>query len=378
MSLQSPTLWALFLNLQVPALRVLYRHTPDALVPLIPVMLAALLACTALLLEPRVARWADRRFFLWWGLVLITAATAVGYPLADGLKAVGQGSDQDDAIIVAATHLAAGDFPYSATTYLDRSLSPGPGWILLWLPLVLLGIPWLITPVTLGLVALTLERTRGRASASRFLLLLASSVAFWRQLATGSDLLAIGCLVLITAEVASCRTSPWIALLLALLAGAVGTSRIVFFYYPLLIGLALWPISRQRACILAGVGTLTCLGLHLVFYLWRPESYQPLHLLSKAEQFLSPGYWVALGLACGIAAIILLWITRRNRRQQKPTPGLLVIWIGMIIPLVIVALGDLQYASFELAWWRGCSWLLPGLPLILGTALATAPEPHVA
>ena len=69
------------------------------------------------------------------GVVLVFS---ILYPIAQaGL--VGGGSDQDDALNIAATELIHGRYPYYPKTYLDNPIAPLPGAVFLAVPFVLLG-----------------------------------------------------------------------------------------------------------------------------------------------------------------------------------------------------------------------------------------------
>jgi hypothetical protein len=71
-------------------------------------------------------------------VVATVLAFAVLYPISNS-GIVGLGSDRDEALDVALRELLHGSYPYYALTYLNNTLTPAPGALLLALPFFLIG-----------------------------------------------------------------------------------------------------------------------------------------------------------------------------------------------------------------------------------------------
>jgi hypothetical protein len=285
--------WTLFLVLQVPGLRALARAAPG---PWRPV--AALYLIGAFFLYAWCRHWsgipagAPRllriRALPMVAVTLLAIVNAVGYPVADGLKRVGRGSDQDDALILTGERLLAGQRPYAAVTYLDHRPSPGPGWVLLALPFTVTGLYFLLTPAFVWIAAAAVRAAHGVGPANVFLLLLASSPGFWETMIVGSDMFAIGALFVVTAVLAhSCRsprTAPWVAAL----AGLASTSRLPFASIVPLLAAFLWKREHSEGVRFFLIAGGAAAFLHAGFLAWDPAHYWPAHLFAKAQAFLPP------------------------------------------------------------------------------------------
>lgn len=373
-SMSSPWVWLLFLSLQIPSMRTLDKYVEGPLFFAVPLLLVVAFLCYGALIDPPAALRARLRVLdrgwpasvLW---VVYTVAAMVVYPIADGLKREGRGSDQDDAIMIAAANVLNGLNPYDTNTYFGNPISPGPGWILLWVPLVAIGAYWLITPLSLALAAWSLRLAgHGWRASNLFMLFMGSSMIFWELMVVGSDLIAIGCLFLAAVAwlVRSKRTST--LMLLAVFVGALATSRIVFFYVPLVFGLMLWRRDRRLAVGFALVGSAVCFGLHGWFWHLGPDTYSPLHILTKGQHIL-PRYVQGLALlACLGSAVAMLRLRDANLRD-----GVLMLWLSLATPLVFVTFGDLVvFRGGDFAAWEGANYLMPPLALAAGLVAVEA------
>jgi hypothetical protein len=256
----------LFLSLQVPSLRPLFKYVPAGYGWLIAAYFAGTLAATWLLVGQRA--WV-RKVLNFKALpivlvALILAANIWVYPIADALKYQDRGTPQDDALIVGGELLARGENPYEGRTFRNEQVSAGPGWIVLALPFTLPGLYVLFTPFWVALAAFVIYRLRrSAADAALFLLLLMSSLSFWELLVTGSDMLAMGIAFLLAfwfIRWASEHEAKWLAIAAIFLA-MVTTSRIVFGYLiPVATGFLFAPLTppqtegkrRMRSCFSCG------------------------------------------------------------------------------------------------------------------------------
>lgn len=357
--------FGLFAALQLPALQPLAKFAPVPGIAVPAFLLAASIGLWLLLDPPeRVRRWLGTA----WpsaALVGILALVAVFvYPIADGLKQRGAGSDADDAMILAGRALAELHNPYASTTYLGNPFSPGPGWVALWTPLIALGAYALITALALAATVLALRFTQhGWSQTNTFVLALFSCVLLWELAAIGSDLPAWGLLVLCAALVLEQpRVSPGLLVVLTALLGCLATARIAFSYLPLLIGFCLLPVKPRRALVVAVGGSATAALLHAVFWRINPLFYPPLHLMGQARGLL-PGssLVVALGFLGAVAARML-------HRWRAWPPSLHLAW-GLAAPMLVLAVADLLQRG-SLSRWKGASYLVTSLPAVAYALLA--------
>jgi hypothetical protein len=316
----------------------------------------------------RAVSWLDHRVLWWWLLVGLSLVCWLVYPIADGLKGSGRGSDADNALIDAATAMLASGAPYSVTTYLGNPLSPGPGWVMLTLPLSLGGGLPLLTPLS-ALMFGSAMRRQGATWGEVNLLLLAlmSSLAWWEMAVVGLDLLSLG-LLLAAAVALLARTHAqggW--MVVALLVGLLATGRVVFAYWPALVGLAVASRHWRGGLQVGAVGILVAIGLHLLFWWPDPAGYAPLHVFNKLKNFGDPLVFALLLLgACGMVGWLML-------SQWRRYDMVVLVALGVTTPLLVVALGE-ACAGVPWALWNGASYLMLAAPLWL-LALARSQRP---
>jgi hypothetical protein len=290
----------------------------------------------------------------------------VGYPIADGLKEIGRGSDQDDAIINAGLALIKGYHPYSARTYLNILISPGPGWILFALPFIILKTYYLFSPVIIIITGLILYwHTKSWHVPNLFIILLSSSLICWGLLVEGSDLIPLGCILAIFLLLLSTiKLTNFRLIILSITIGMVATSRISFIYLPLLYAVLLYTKNRKAALTVGVIGTLTALCFHLGFYLWsvaEGELYKPIHLLTKGNEFL-PGNFKLFALLTCLASGLTIFIADKNNISKV----FIYFWLGIFTPLFFVSMGDLFFnRNFSLTLWEGANYLVVPLPAFL-------------
>jgi hypothetical protein len=296
---------------------------------------------------------------------LVGAVALVGlavYPRVDALREIGRGSDRDDALIVAATSWIEVGTPYAHTTYLGNELSPGPGWIALVAPLSLSGAYGLSSAIALG-ITVGVARSVGHRweEVLVFAALVLGNGAALELVATGADFLPLGLLLLAVTLRLLATTRTLEVAPLAVVVGLLATARVVFGYWPLLLGFALWPLSRRRAAWVSGVGVAVVLLAHGWGAATSPGGYPPLHVLHKLARFdadASPiGEAITLGVSGATGALLLL-----RARAWSP---LVRVTLGVVGPLLAAALGDL-YVRRELAHAIFPGLVLLGAPLVVG------------
>ncbi len=347
---------------QLPALRPLTKHAPMPEITL-PLYFLATAGVTWLGCKfwhtPRLQKIMGTVWPTLSVLLLLAVAVFFIYPLADALKGQpGRGSDADNAIIDAAVSFWQGAYMYDVETYLSNPISPGPGWILLLSPLVVIGAYWMITPLMLGLFVGVLRRVTGSWHAPNVVsLLLASSVFWWNVTVVGNDIPGVGMALATCALLTYAARSPKQVILVALLVGVVATSRVALFYVPVLFALLLWPREKRLAVTYALIGVSICVGLHLGFAGMSESEYPPLHILTKAKKALPFGFSAIMLLAV-IAAGFHIVRTVWRARSLELVDSMRLCWLGLFVPFIFVSIGALLFSSKgDPASWAGANHL---------------------
>ncbi len=376
--------WLLFLSLQIPSLRALAKYVPPSLWPLIPLYLIVTWLLYADLLHDGLfvrilKRIGSRAWFVIVLLIMLFAIQAVVYPHADARKFQGPSTPQDDALVVGGEYLANGLNPYEALTFRREYVSAGPGWILLALPFTLTGAIGFFNPVWIAISAFIVWRIQRNAfHASLFLVLLMSSLAFWELTVSGSDMLSIGCALLVSTIFVHRvwnRISPTftggnkggrgargggLRLLSVVLLACSVTSRIVFAYaIPLLAGFLGRRSWKTSITFFVIAGGLTA-ALHLFFYLWNPPAYFPLTRFSDPS-FLPGILWPLIAAL----ASLLMFVVALRRADDTLASWLFNFWLALAVVMFLSAFGDLAARQFNLADWEGANYLGVVMPLFV-------------
>jgi hypothetical protein len=192
-----------------------------------------------------------------------------------------------------------------------------------------------------------------------FLLLLMSSLAFWELTVVGSDMISIGCLILIATITTyyGWQRGGLARFLSGLFLAFVSTGRAVFFY--LIPLFAAFQRKRQPASALSFlvIAGGIFIALNLVFYLWDPAWYLPLHVFWKGEVLM--GRWIYL--AAGLICILIFYFAAKQVCNDLPS-WILNCWITIALGMTFAALGDLWSSSFQFAQWEGANYLGVAMP----------------
>ena len=360
----------MIMTLQLPSLRALFKYVPARFNFLIFVYL--LLCGIAYIFFLQYISNKKQRYtflanrFLFIGLFLfVVSVNFFIYPVADGLKAQGRGSDQDDALIVTTGKLLAGKAPYEGRTYYKSNpISPGPGWIILNIPFSHKNLYFLLTPFYLLVLALLIKKITGSYFFANLLVVLCmSSVGFWETMVVGSDLFAAGavfvfCLYLFQRYL----PGPGIPAVLGIfLLGFAATSRIIFLYCCGIIAVFCWKSKGTRALFYPFISIIIAVLLHSAFYSWSRGVYTPLHLLGKGSMLL-PSAFKYIALICVGAS---LFLSLRNVKNELGS-WLFYFWLCLIIPMFFVSMGDLiVLRKYNFGLWEGANYLLVALPVYL-------------
>lgn len=354
---------SLMLTLQLTSLNALYKFLGDYAGVSALVMLLAAAAVYSAMMHPVLGRRYVEPICRgpWVAAVVIAAIVLVSlllYPVADALKEHMGGSDRDDAVIVGVRALFDGEYPYGKTTYFGSWLSPGPGLLLLYAPFVGLDLYALGAGASLATCAFLLKRQHDSwVVASLFLLLAASSLLFWQELATGSDLIFVGSCFLGILLVLQHSDSRRTIFLCAVLCGVISTSRVVFLYIPFLIGVPLWLRSKGDAIKFVAISSVVAVGLHAAFYLWAPDSYTPLHILSQGRGLLAGNFMYLFVAICLIAGGFIVRAARRG-----PDSWVAALFLGLVTPLFMLAVAGLRVKGWQLQGANPANYLTPALP----------------
>jgi len=308
-----------------------------------------------------VGRALDSPWFPILGVVAVGLLNELVYP---AMRGVSSPSTAPDALVEPVRLLLVGEYPYAAELPGRVPVSPGPGWILLNLPLIALGLVPLLMPVYLAGCVWALWSVRRQArAASLFLCLLFTCLNFLQKSVEGHDLFAVTCaMTTITIVVWSDQSSPRRLFALGLLAGLVATARVPFLLHPL--GVAAFLLPDRRASLAFGVPSLVvAMGLHAGFWWWGEyahAAYQPMHVFARAQ--------IALGVS-GLVAGAALWgafewgLQRRAARRLRD--WLFHHWRLLFIPFALVGIAELFRADpMDLARWEGKTYVTFSLPLL--------------
>ena len=304
--------------------------------PSVVVAYAVAMGLAALLLVP-LATHLLQRAPSWVLPALVVACLAalvtvfvVGVPAADGMV-LGVGSDRANALDVALSELAAGRYPYAATTYLQNPITPLPGALVLAAPFrFLLGsAAWQNVAWTVLLLPILNGGWRLRPGPTvLWLVTVAGGLEVWREFIIGDDLVT-GAVAALAAVVwtlraadagpdGSGRTLPAAAVALGITTCTRPHLVLVVVIVAVAVGLR---AGRRRGLLVAGVAAGVWVVLIVPFLLGGLARFSPLHVAAKvtAQRGLSVGI-VVIALAATLLLGALLW-------RLRPTSAEAVGWL---------------------------------------------------
>jgi hypothetical protein len=309
---------------------------------------------------PRIAqvRWMRSQWLLIALLSVFFIEALFVYPIADARKLHGQGSDQDDALIQAATLLRHGQYPYRFHTYDKKPISDGPGWVILHMPMYSLRMDSFEAPTLFAFLAWILRR-RSDSSAFLFAATLFCSPIVHMAVSEGSDLPALSgaifLLCLTTYKRAAWSTALWIVL-----CGLIITARINLIVLPIAMLCFRTDWRTARAWIETVGSVLLALTLHIVFYLVAPTLYAPLHLVGKGDRYLS----LAIPVLALCALLLILLIVRC--KAESAAKMAVLIGIFLLLTHIPLAFGALIWATQHGTFWEGFEYLNLCLVCLIG------------
>jgi hypothetical protein len=301
---------------------------------------------------------------------------AVVYPIADARKAVGAGTDADDALDLAVSSLLRGAYPYEQRTYLNNPITPLPGWIVLAIPFVVLfgraaylNVFWLA-------VWLAVLAVRGGSAWLAALLAALTFVVFpgvGITFVNGSDsfasVVAVS-LLLVVVERAPARLAGVVPLVaLAVASGVVLSSRLnVVLLLPLLAAAVARGAGLRRGLVFAVVAGVVWTVVSFGPWVVNPAGFSPLHTYGMLGRFdrLVPGFGLGVPLATGVLALVLA------RRVLRGGDAWLAMALVLTVP-VVCGFAAGVVASRQLDFWPLVYGLM-ATPVWVGAALPAVRE----
>lgn len=254
---------------------------------------------------------------------LLAVGAFLIYPIANSGR-IGGGTDADDALIVAATRLLNGLYPYAESTYLGNLISPMPGAVLLAVPWVLTGTIWLQNIFWLAILFLIFRRFSGGSKASFPLIaiMLVFSPTLLQNIATGADYASNSIYILVTMwlmlrSVTDEGSSLWTKLLAAILLGVGLSSRSTFMLImPIFLSALVQNAGWAQAIKYLAVSGITFLAVTIPFWVADPAGFAPLAVQSdklKAVEHILP---FASVIIPGSAALLAVGLAFQNLRDN--------------------------------------------------------------
>jgi hypothetical protein len=313
--------------LLVPSLSLIQKYLGNNGIFLYLLIALLSLALAISVLFRRLWRLLPEGQLLWVQLAVVAALilfVQFAYPAANSGR-LGGGSDNDEALVIAATALVQGRYPYTELTYLGNRISPMPGAVILAIPFALLGNVALQNVFWMALYlwyAGNLLSDR-RQSLLLVLTILVLSPIVPRGLAVGTDYIANSLYVLLL-SLWTIRAAidgdggKWTTVLPAIFLGIGLSSRANFL---LVVPLAFAAIAQQNRWQVAArqmaVVLLSFLTVTLPFYWYSPAEFSPIITYGELGQFdtVLPWAGVLIPTAAGIMALFLARQSNRTWRR---------------------------------------------------------------
>ena len=304
-------------------------------------------------------------------VLAVFAIVTLLYPLADGLRDIGRGSDHDDCMILGVRELFRAGFPYDVRTYIGNACSTGPGVFVLAAPFVAFGLYAYLNVVALLLCLVVIRARYGAVFAQTWLFVLVGMAIFMELMAVGSDLIFLALLTLmICVALDSPRVRGRIIPVagLAVLCGLIAAARMNFLVIPLVIGALAFAADRRMFVIFTALGTGVALALWVGFYAWDPDAFSPYQVVQRSRT-LAP-FWV---LVAGGLISMGLFFAAAVMVRRSPF-GVPVFYLVSMLPMfLVVAVGELGVREWDLRLWEGANFLAPLYPFAAFALAELAP-----
>lgn len=350
-------LFAYFFPSLRPAFKYLGADAGGLFVAYAALVLLFLIAVRRLPRDGRILQLFAHPLFSTAVLLAVVVVVQQLYPLADGLRTVGRGSDHDDCVILGVQQLLRGGFPYDVRTYIGNACSTGPGVFVLAVPFVVVGAYPYLNVAALLLCFMVLRARCGAVFSQTWLLVITGSMVFMELTSVGSDLIFLSLLtlticVLLDAPRVRSRVAPIV--LAAILCGLIGASRMNFLVIPIVVGGLVFAHDRRLFVTFTGIALGVAGALWLGFYAWDPASFSPYQVVQRSR-LLAPFWVLAAGglFSLGLFAICVYSI----RRSAFGVPVFYL--IAMLPMFLVVAVGELGVRGWALSDWEGANFIAP-------------------
>ncbi len=305
-------------------------------------------------------------------ILSLAAIVLYGYPIADGLKLHGKGSDQDDCVILGVENLLKAQNPYSSRTYHNNPCSTGMGVLIAYIPFVYIGFYELGSVIFMIITLWYLYINRGPRLAFFYKMTLLTNILFIELMVVGSDLFFIGFFLLIAAlymDTNIDNMSIGKTLLLSAIVGLVASSRInMLIILPIFAIFAYFRNKLSGVLMFLSSSVIAILPSFLI-YISNPSLFTPLHLIQKAEMLLPLSVRFVVIAIMAFSLVISLFLY--SKKAILFTSALLWILTPMFVGLLI---GGLAHVEYKVALSEHFNYLIPLLPLASASCLISLQE----
>lgn len=250
------------------------------------------------------------------GIAALAVVLLVIYPQIN-TSAMGTGSDDDDALNIAARALLSGTYPYSEPTYLGNPVAPLPGAVLLAIPLVgLMGSSAYQALLWIPLFILVIRFATRDAGLTLLVaaLTFVPSLAVVQSIASGTSGFVNGIYVALLSLavvrfVPDESTPAWHRVAWTALWGISLSSRAMYAPIAVLV-LVAWQLRTGWAYALryGAVASMAGLAITLPFYIYSPDGFTPIHTGDKLTIYgaISPVVGLAMFAVSTLAGVVML------------------------------------------------------------------------
>jgi len=255
--------------------------------------------------------------------VLLGAVTIIVFPMVNTAQ-FGSGSDADDALVVAASQLVSGNYPYSLMTYLGNLISPMPGTVLLAIPFVIIGAIHLQNIFWLAIFFLAFRHFEKSSVSALGLVwaMLALSPTLLQNILTGADYASNSIYILIMMWIMM-RTIPdpqsleWKRIVPVIILGIGLSSRSTFMLVmPLFLSVLVQSSNWKTAIKYLSISAVAFLAVTLPFWVYDPAGFAPLTVQSDKLKFIESILPFAGILIPGSAGVLALALSFQNMKDD--------------------------------------------------------------
>ncbi len=255
--------------------------------------------------------------------VLLGVVTLIVFPMVNTAQ-FGSGSDADDALVIAASELLRGNYPYTTMTYLGNLISPMPGTVLLAVPFVIIGAIHLQNIFWLAIFFLVFRHFEKSSVLALGLLwaMLALSPTMLQNILTGADYASNSLYILVMMWI-MIRTIPdpesaeWKRIVPAIILGIGLSSRSTFMLImPLFLSVLVQVSNWKIAIKYLSISATAFIAVTLPFWIYDPAGFAPLTVQSDKLKFIESVLPFAGILIPGSAGILAVVLSMQNMKDD--------------------------------------------------------------